>query len=81
LYLASEFAEQYSYDYGENLTAALEANGFLSDEERKRQMIADFQNELTRTYMEIDHADRQKQLQQRAEYQRYQDILDGIIVL
>ena len=81
LYLASEFADEYSYSYGDNLSAALEANGLLSDTDRKRQMIEDFQNELTRVYLEVDEAERQKQTKQKEEYQRYMDIIDGIIII
>ena len=81
LYLASEFAEEYSYSYGDNLSAAFEANGLLSDADRKRQMIEDFQNELTRVYLEVDEVERQKQTKQKEEYQRYMDIIDGIIII
>jgi hypothetical protein len=81
LYLASKFADEYSYSYGENLNAALAVNGILSDEDRKHQMIADFQKELTKVYFEMDQAQQHEQEEQRKEYQRYSDILDGIIVI
>ena len=80
LFLASEFAEEYSYDYGESLDTSLAVNE-TTDEHRKHQMIADFQEELTKIYFDmattaelIDHKKKQ-------EYEMYQNIMDGIIIL
>lgn len=84
-YLASEFAEEYSYNYGENLAAGLDVSLETSDAYRKTQMIADFESELSKIYQEIyedlEAADMEKRRQQQAEYQRYKDISDGIIVI
>ena len=80
-YLASFFAEEYSYSYGDNLEASLEINGMLSEESKKQQMILDFQNELTRLYTELQTVEDIKQANQAQEYKQYQDILDGIIIL
>jgi hypothetical protein len=48
-------------------------------------MIADFEAELTRAYAEIyqelEEADQEVRRKQREEYQRYQDIADGIIII
>jgi hypothetical protein len=84
-YLASKFAEEYSYSYGDNLEAGLNVSLETSDANLKTQMIADFQNELVRSYLEIyqelDEADQELKRQRREEYQRYQDIASGIIVI
>ena len=81
LYLASKFADEYSYNYGENLDAALTINSLLSDEDSKHQMLAEFQMELTKVYFELNEAKQHEQEEKKKEYQRYNDILDGIIVI
>jgi hypothetical protein len=80
LFLASEFAEEYSYDYGENLETSLEVNA-VSDDFRKQQMILEFQEELTRIYMDNAIAVEKVDYQKKKEYETYQDILNGIIIL
>jgi hypothetical protein len=84
-YLASEFADEYSYNYGENLTAGLDVSLEDSDSFNKTKMIAAFEEELTKIYQEI-YTDMQavndlERQQLQAEYQRYKDIADGIIIL
>jgi hypothetical protein len=81
LYTASQFAEEYSYDYGENLDAALELNVAASDEYRKQQMILEFQDELTKIYTELHLANEAIDYQKKQEYEMYQDIMNGIIIL
>ena len=81
LYLASQFAEQYSFDYGENITAALDANIGISDEFNKQRLLMDFEEELTKIYSEIHEAETIQHQQQKQQQMYYQDILDGIIVL
>ncbi len=81
IFLASEFAEEYSYDYGENLETSLDINGESSDEYRKHQMIAEFQEELTKIYTEMALANETIDYQKKQEYESYQDIMNGIIVL
>ena len=81
LFLASEFAEEYSYDYGESLEAALAINADVSDDYKKQQMIADFQEELQKIYFEFDEAQAFQIKQKQREYQTYQDIMNGIIIL
>jgi hypothetical protein len=84
-YLASEFADEYSYNYGENLTAGLDVSLEDSDAFNRTKMIAAFEEELTRIYQDIytdmNAADELERQQQQAEYQRYKDIADGIIIL
>lgn len=77
LYLASQFAEQYSYDYGESLEAALTINED-TDELKKQRFITDFQNELLGIYKDLSLGERQYVTEQAS---MYQDIMDGIIVL
>ena len=81
LFLASEFAEEYAYDYGENLDASLSISVEASDEYRKHQMIADFQEELSKIYIEQFEAETYMDHQKKQEYQTYQDIMNGIIIL
>jgi hypothetical protein len=80
LFLASEFAEEYSYDYGENLETSLDINT-ASDELKKHQMIAEFQEELTKIYYDLAVTDNIIDQQKRNEYETYQDIMNGIIIL
>jgi hypothetical protein len=85
LYLASKFAEEYSYNYGENLAVGLDVSLETTDAYKKTQMIADFENELTRYYAEtiaeLEAADQVERQKQKEEYQRYMDIADGIIII
>lgn len=81
LYTASQFAEEYSYDYGENLDAALDINVEASDEFRKQQMILEFQEELTKIYADISLANEAIDYKKKQEYEMYQDISNGIILL
>lgn len=81
LYTASQFAEEYSYDYGENLETALDVNVEASDEYRKRQMIAEFQEELTKIYTEMTLTEEIIDYQKKQEYEIYQEIMNGIIIL
>ena len=81
LFLASEFAEEYSYDYGENLEASLDINTGASDDFRKHQMIAEFQEELSKIYSNIAAANEVIDQQKKQEYEMYQDIMNGIIII
>lgn len=81
LFLASEFAEEYAYDYGENLDAALDINVEASDDFRKQQMILEFQDELTKIYADMSLANETIDYQKKQEYEMYQDIMNGIIIL
>jgi hypothetical protein len=83
LYLASKFAEEYAYSYGENLDATLEAN--LSTSQTKTQRIIDFQSELMKayaaTYEELDGLDYAERKKKQEEYDVYRNISDGIIII
>ena len=82
LFTASQFAEEYGYDYGENLDVSLDVNSSsYSDEYRKQQMILDFQEELTKIYNDFAEVDYYLTSQKKEEYQYYQDISNGIIIL
>jgi len=85
LYLASKFAEEFAYSYGENLEAGLDVSLLQSETALKSQMIAAFENELSRLYFETQQeiwaADNLRSQQEREEYEYYRDISDGIIVL
>ncbi len=81
LFLASEFAEEYAFDYGENLDASLAVSVETSDEYRKHQMITEFQEELTKIYTEMYQANSVMNYKKQEEYRMYQDIANGIIIL
>lgn len=83
LWAASKYSEEYSYRYGDNLDASLEANmEDANDTIRKQQMILEFQNELTQLYTEIAENDKQKMNDNFLDAPlSYQDIADGILVL
>ena len=80
LYTASQFAEEYSYDYGENLETSLDVNIANSDDFRKQQMILEFQEELSKIYADISLANETIDYQKKQEYEMYQSIADGIII-
>jgi hypothetical protein len=52
---------------------------------KRTQMIAEFEQELTQIYNDIyadlEAADTIERQQRQAEYQRYKDIADGIIII
>lgn len=75
LYLASKFAEEYAFSYGENLSAALDANDLLDDEDKKTKLLRDFQTLLADIYPENIASE------QNTDYSYYTDIMDGIIVI
>jgi len=85
LYLASQFAEQFAYDYGESLNAALEVNTTYSENYKRRQMITDFEQELTKAYTGMQEEDKEDNGFGDAAHgitqQDYQDIIDGIIII
>lgn len=80
-WLASKYAEEYSYDYGENLDASLDINVAAPDDFKKQQMIAEFQEELAKIYTDIHIASETIDYQKKQEYEMYMDISQGIIIL
>lgn len=78
VYLASKFADQYSYDYGQHIEAALEANSQLTQANKRQAFIQQLQQDLLACWAEQDKAYSTAQTQQ---YRYYADISDGIIVL
>ena len=85
MYLASKFAEEFSYSYGESLEAGLDVSMETTEAFRRSQMIMDFETSLQRvyfeTYREMQRAQDLIDQQQKAEYETYMDIANGIIVL
>ena len=88
LYLASQFAEEYAYSINDIIDSTTTINSEMSDKERKTQMIVDFEDALKSAYMEVDRDLKQREREvnqqkeeEEAEYQFYQDILDGIIAI
>lgn len=81
VYEASKYADEYSYNYGDNLAASLDVTldeDGDSPETRKRQFILSFQDELAKLYAEIDESAASNA---RADAESAADIADGIIVI
>ena len=55
--------------------------GITADEYAKHQMIAEFQDELTKIYSEMYAAQEALDYQKKQEYESYQEIMNGIIIL
>lgn len=82
LYLASKFSEEYSYDYGDGLNTALDVSlEGRSDEDRKQQMLKDFETELAKLYEEQEAIQSEERENRQKAYQQQKDILDGIIII
>ena len=82
---ASQNAEEYAYNYGDNINAALDVSLTSSSEKDKQQLVVDYQEELKKiyfdTYKELDEADLEKKRKQKEEYEYLKDISDGIFCL
>lgn len=81
MYLAGQFADEYSYSYGESLESALIINMEDSNTYKKHQMIADFEAELSKCSILETPDDHTVDPEKKEEIQRYQDISDGIIII
>ena len=84
MWLANKYAEEYSYNYGDNLDATLTIS-MDSDNHKKTQMIADFQAELAKMYSdvynELDEEDAERRRENKEQYDIYRNISDGIIII
>ena len=82
---ASQNAEEYAYNYGDNINAALDVSLASSSEKDKQQLVIDYQEELKKiyfdTYKELDEVDLEKKRKQKEEYEYLKDISDGIFCL
>jgi hypothetical protein len=85
LWNASQNAEEYAYNYGDNIDAALNVSMEINTEKDKRQLMLDYQEELKKmymeTYQELDDIDQEKKRKQKEQYEYYKDISDGIFCL
>lgn len=81
LYTASKYAEEYAYNYGDNLKAVLDTNLTNDEIDFKQQYITNFEAELAKIYEEENEALEEEKKQKHQDYLSYQDILDGIINL
>lgn len=80
MYLASKFANEYAYSYGENLDTSLAVSGDDDDLlTNKQKMMASFEEELKRIYQELSESHSVIDHQAREDYNMYKDIADGII--
>ena len=85
LYLASQFAEEYAYSYGDNIHAGLDVS-IETDNHNRTQMIVDWQKELAQiymdTYQELDEEeDFEAKRRKQEELDIYRNLSDGIIII
>lgn len=80
-WLASQFSDEYSYSYGESLDVSLDVNESFDAYNSKQKMISDFEKELTSIWSEIRETEDLEYRQKQADFQSYQDISDGIIII
>lgn len=80
-WLASQFSDEYSYSYGESLDVSLDINESFDTYNSKQKMIADFEKELTSIWSEIRETEDLEYRQKQADFQSYQDISEGIIII
>ena len=82
LFDASQFSDQYSYEYGDSVDAAFEVNSEPASAELKRKYVEDFQNDLAKSYldafMEVQRSD--EALKQN-DMSSYIDVSGGIIAI
>lgn len=77
LFSASQYSDEYSYNYGDTVVASLEANTETSMNDKKTQFITNFQKELTNFYH-----DEKKRNNSNNEEELIDDfnIMDGILI-
>ena len=84
LWNASQNAEEYAYNYGDNINAGLDVSMLNTNEKDKKQLILDYQEELKKLYMETYEELNEtngSSYQKQKEYEYLKDISDGIFVL
>lgn len=84
-WLASQFANEYSYEYGDNLEASIAATMYgITDNTKKTKLIEDFQSELLKayndTFEELEQQDYETKQKQKEQLEYYQNIKNGIII-
>lgn len=82
-YLASKYACEYSYNYGDNLNAAIEANDGVSSENYfRQQLVVNFEEELNKMcWGEYNDKYTSIKLKDDNDDQFYDEFSDGIIVI
>ena len=85
LWNASQHAEDYAYNYGDNINAGLDVSLAGGDDKSRKQLMADYQAELKKIYMEtykeLQETDEKHSKKEKEEYEYYKDISDGIFCL
>lgn len=85
LWNASQNAEEYAINYGDNIDASLDVSMLNSGDKDRRQLMVDYQEELKKLYMdtyeELDGEDADRRREKKDEYEYLQDISNGIFVL
>ena len=88
LWNASTYADEYAYNYGENVNIAIDVstnNEMITRKEIKKDFEDSFKDELAKLYMgvydDLDRANEVERKQKQEEYERVRDISDGIIII
>ena len=83
LYTASKYAEQYSFEYGDQLAADLEINMDPADQagDIRQTAISELENDLLDTWNDYNKAAQLEEKQAKEEAEMYQDIASGIILI
>jgi hypothetical protein len=72
-WLASQYSEEYSYSYGDNLSATLNANNESNDYIDRQKIATDFENVLLQGKTNLENTDKN--------FENFQDLSDGIIII
>lgn len=80
LYSASQFSDQYSYEYGDDLNASLDVSTDSLQDDRT-QLIVNMQKELAKIYNDQKDYEDAVDKKKKEKMQDYMNIADGIIVL
>lgn len=82
LFDASQFSDQYSYEYGDSVDAAFEVNSEPTSDELRRKYIEDFQSDLAKSYLDaFMEAQRSDEALKRSDMSSYIDVSGGIIAI
>lgn len=79
LWNASQSAEEYAYEFGEDVEVVKEINSQINPEQHKQQLIVNFQEELQKFFGEPPPSTQKQREQDKVQYQNYKAIMDGII--
>ena len=83
VWAASKFSEEFSYSYGDDLSAMLDANNAtVNDDYQKQKLVAAFEEELMNIFTESSTQTvyTQENTQRNEEWENFSDLSNGIII-